>query len=64
MKSQWMIAFSMVALVSAAGCAESPTVVARESCPAGTATEVPAYNWHNGHLAREGWTCRSIYSDG
>ena len=64
MKPQWMVAFSMVALVSAAGCAEGPTVVAHEPCPAGTVTEVPAYNWHNGTLVREGWTCRSVYSDG
>ena len=59
-----MIAFSMMVLASASGCAENPTILARESCPAGTTTEAPAYSWHDGHLTREGWTCRSIYSDG
>jgi hypothetical protein len=65
MKWQWTTtALAMVALLNTAGCAETQTLVARESCPAGMTTEVPAYNWHSGHLTREGWICRSIYSDG
>ena len=64
MKRTWLIAFSLVALVGAAGCAEEPTVTASQSCPRGTITEVPAYDWHNGALVRQGWTCGSVYSDG
>jgi hypothetical protein len=51
-------------LATTTGCAENQTLVARAACGPGTVAEVPAYNWHNGHLVREGWECRSIYSDG
>jgi len=65
MKRKWIsAALSLSVLISATGCAGSPTTTAREACPAGTAAQVPAYNRGKDGLVAKGWVCGSIYSDG
>lgn len=34
-----------------------------EACPHGTFASVPSYKWQNGHLARAGWLCESLYKN-
>ena len=38
-------------------------VASPDDCPVGTAPTVPSYVWQDSRFTREGWVCKSIYSN-
>ena len=53
---------ALLAGIALAGPAYGATVVANAAdCPAGTVPGTAAYEWHDGHFVRVGWTCESLY---
>jgi hypothetical protein len=51
------------ALSAAAYDSDTVTVSSTDDCPAGTAATVASYKWQDHHFVRNGWVCKSIYSD-